>query len=198
MKNKTSFVKGNISKNIKDEVGNVYFKLKVIKRVSNSKVGTARFLCKCDCGKEKIILGQSLRKGVTKSCGCDVFIRKRKGDGVFRKLYQSIKTNSNKKNIPFDLDLDFIKMITVKNCFYCKRPPYIEKFVYHKTRYSLGKETDESMKIHGIDKLIPALGYTKNNCVPCCIYCNRAKSDLTEKEFKELITNLYNNYAKIS
>lgn len=29
-----------------------------------------KFLCKCDCGNTKMINGYSLRKGITKSCGC--------------------------------------------------------------------------------------------------------------------------------
>lgn len=29
-----------------------------------------RWLCKCDCGAEKVIYGGNLRKGATKSCGC--------------------------------------------------------------------------------------------------------------------------------
>lgn len=34
------------------------------------------YLVKCDCGKEKIVLGESLRSGACKSCGC---LRKRLG-----------------------------------------------------------------------------------------------------------------------
>ena len=33
----------------------------------------AYWLCKCDCGKEKIIMGKSLRQGKTKSCGCHLY-----------------------------------------------------------------------------------------------------------------------------
>lgn len=29
-----------------------------------------RWMCRCDCGAEKLINGYSLRKGLTKSCGC--------------------------------------------------------------------------------------------------------------------------------
>lgn len=32
--------------------------------------GGAYWLCKCDCGNEKIIMGKSLQQGRTKSCGC--------------------------------------------------------------------------------------------------------------------------------
>lgn len=35
-----------------------------------SKNNKAMWKCKCDCGNEKIVSGQSLRRGETKSCGC--------------------------------------------------------------------------------------------------------------------------------
>jgi len=35
-----------------------------------SKRGDYYWLCKCDCGKEKLILGRSLVTGKSKSCGC--------------------------------------------------------------------------------------------------------------------------------
>lgn len=28
------------------------------------------WLCKCDCGKQKVVLGEDLKGGCTKSCGC--------------------------------------------------------------------------------------------------------------------------------
>lgn len=33
-------------------------------------VGDSKWLCKCDCGNEKIIVGPSLRRGFSNSCGC--------------------------------------------------------------------------------------------------------------------------------
>jgi len=35
-----------------------------------SLAGSRRWLCKCDCGNEKVIRGNALRTGNTKSCGC--------------------------------------------------------------------------------------------------------------------------------
>jgi 5-methylcytosine-specific restriction endonuclease McrA len=49
----------------------------------------------------------------------------------------------------------------------------------------------------GIDRIDNTLGYNIENCVSCCKDCNRAKSDKTLNEFKEWITNLYNNTIKI-
>jgi hypothetical protein len=45
-------------------------RLIVIKRMNNDKYRNSKWLCKCDCGKEKIISGPSLRNNKTKSCGC--------------------------------------------------------------------------------------------------------------------------------
>jgi hypothetical protein len=57
-----------------DITGERFGRLTVIRREPNSKGGQARWLCKCDCGKETIVLGTELRRNGarkgTKSCGC--------------------------------------------------------------------------------------------------------------------------------
>ncbi len=53
-----------------DLTGKKFGRLTVIKRVENDKYNHILYLCKCDCGKEKIIKGVSLKNGNTKSCGC--------------------------------------------------------------------------------------------------------------------------------
>jgi hypothetical protein len=98
-----------------------------------------------------------------------------------------------KAKIPFTITINDLKEIVHKNCVYCGRMPYEERFAYHRTRYKDGIESDEKILINGIDKVIPQKGYIKENCVPCCKYCNRAKSDLTINNFKNLITMIYKN-----
>ena len=44
-----------------DLMGRTFGRLTVIKRAENDKWQKARWLCKCECGTEKIILGNSLR-----------------------------------------------------------------------------------------------------------------------------------------
>jgi len=53
-----------------DLTGQKFGRLTVIERVSNSKHSRSMWLCKCDCGIEKIILGNDLHRNHTKSCGC--------------------------------------------------------------------------------------------------------------------------------
>ena len=50
--------------------GQRYGRLVVVRRAPNSGRGKARFLCRCDCGNEVIVLAEALRNGTTKSCGC--------------------------------------------------------------------------------------------------------------------------------
>lgn len=54
----------------KDLTGKQFGRWTVIKRVENNKHGGTQWLCKCQCGKKKIVLGSSLLMGTSKSCGC--------------------------------------------------------------------------------------------------------------------------------
>lgn len=54
----------------KEMAGMRFGRLTVIERAENSKNGTARWLCKCDCGNTTIVNGNKLRTGNTTSCGC--------------------------------------------------------------------------------------------------------------------------------
>lgn len=53
-----------------DLTGQRFGRLVVLHRVENSPSGATRWLCRCDCGNEKITTTHLLRGGHTKSCGC--------------------------------------------------------------------------------------------------------------------------------
>lgn len=52
-----------------DISGNKYGRLTVLKEVDSIN-GRPRWLCKCDCGNDKIVYGAYLKSGQVKSCGC--------------------------------------------------------------------------------------------------------------------------------
>ena len=54
----------------KDLTGRRYGRLTVIERRGSDKRGNALWLCRCDCGNEIIVRGDSLRSENTMSCGC--------------------------------------------------------------------------------------------------------------------------------
>lgn len=59
-----------MKKHQKIKPGTKYNSLTIIKEVDFEKGNPRKVLCKCDCGKEKVIRWTSLRNEHTKSCGC--------------------------------------------------------------------------------------------------------------------------------
>lgn len=55
---------------INDLTGKKFGKLTAIKRVGKSKQGRYLWLCKCECGGEKVVVHSDLVTGNTKTCGC--------------------------------------------------------------------------------------------------------------------------------
>lgn len=57
---------------LKDLVGTKYGKLTVVAPAGRSthKRPKPLWLCRCDCGNEKLVLGEGLKSGHNKSCGC--------------------------------------------------------------------------------------------------------------------------------
>ena len=59
-----------MGRKIIDETGNVYGKWVVLGRAENRNRHAA-WTCQCECGTERDVCGGALRKGTSKSCGCD-------------------------------------------------------------------------------------------------------------------------------
>ncbi len=62
-----------------DLTGQKFGKLTAIKDVGRNKSHKVLWLCKCECGNDKIINASSLRNGYTLSCGCLQKERAREG-----------------------------------------------------------------------------------------------------------------------
>jgi len=53
-----------------DLTGERFGRLLVISLDHKDKYSSKYWLCRCDCGNEKVIRGGSLKRGLTRSCGC--------------------------------------------------------------------------------------------------------------------------------
>jgi len=53
-----------------DLTGQRFGMLTVVGQAPSTDKGRRCWICKCDCGTEKIVLGSNLRRGTTVSCGC--------------------------------------------------------------------------------------------------------------------------------
>ena len=108
----------------------------------------------------------------TKSCGC---LRKiASGEANFNKLYNTYKKSVSAKKLGFSLSKDEFIKITSEICFYCKTEPKQKV----NRRFSNG-----TYIYNGIDRKDNSKGYTPKNAIPCCFICNRAKSEMSYKDF---------------
>ena len=87
-----------------DLTGKRFGKLVVVRRGENNNRGEARWVCRCDCGKELLVPTYSLTSGNTKSCGCSRSCHGKHGaykGGKVERLYRvwlSMKTRCSNKN----------------------------------------------------------------------------------------------------
>lgn len=75
-----------------DLTGQRFERLEVLKRAPKPDGATstsAFWLCKCDCGTEKIISGNVLKQGKAKSCGC-LASEKRDKDSLIGKVFERL------------------------------------------------------------------------------------------------------------
>jgi hypothetical protein len=90
----------------KDLAGNRYGRLVAVRYEGHNARRVALWLCKCDCGKEKIIPAISLRRGESKSCGClyketregNLHTTHGKSDQRLYRIWSAIKSRCNNPN----------------------------------------------------------------------------------------------------
>jgi hypothetical protein len=171
-----------------DITGQKFGRLTVIRREPNDKWENTRWLCKCSCGKSKIILVTSLTSGATKSCGClqkeiiGNIRRLKSGLSTIRAIINNYKGGARSRGYNFNLtEKQFIEL-TQKDCFYCgTKPNTIAKWGHCYGEYIY----------NGLDRIENNKGYTIDNVVPCCFVCNRAKDTMTLQEFQNWIKKVY-------
>ena len=152
----------------------------VLQKATNSKSGLRRWLCKCDCGIEREVLEPSLIKGSSTSCGCYQREASRNGNKIEeglatkRHIYSVYKRGAIKRDLLFELSFDQFLDLSQKNCWYCGLEPTNLKHSY----FDNGDFTYQ-----GIDRIDNTKGYTIENCVPCCIMCNRSKLNCSYEDF---------------
>ncbi|WDP92310.1 MAG: hypothetical protein HUN04_22330 [Desulfobacter sp.] len=100
-----------------DLTGRRFGKLKVMKTVGKNG-GSYKWLCKCDCGNEKVIFGKSLSSGKTRSCGC---LQKEMYGLILEQRKEKAKRNNqqarlgNKFNLSWEKSAEYVAPLTLKS-----------------------------------------------------------------------------------
>lgn len=176
--------------------GDTYGRLTVLRRLENSPRGKPVFECRCECGNIRSVTSGSLRSGNTKSCGClqrDIskewapkmsraFWRKAPGESAKRGAFACTRQSARKRGLCFTLTLEQFVKLAEQPCRYCGG-----------SASNLYRSAGGDWKWNGLDRVDSSDGYTISNVVPCCKWCNQAKSGRTVDEFNEWIGRLFHN-----
>lgn len=139
------------------------------------------WIVKCECGETKKVRGDHLRRRI--SCGCRSFETRFKivstEQATLRNKINHYLQSAKKRKIDWEIDDKYFFELITSNCYYCGSEPR-----------SLTKTSNHKMFTTGIDRIDSNKGYTKNNCVPCCSFCNFAKNKYSLDEFEEWIERL--------
>lgn len=181
--------------------GKKYGRLTILELSDNIGVDTA-FKCLCDCGKEKFVKKEYLLDGSTKSCGC---LNNDKRSERAKAMYSCIIKYKDPieasaryvwKRGYSEMSFEDFFELSQKKCNYCGAKP--------SNKYNCaGDDSSEKRKKHGtfvyngLDRVDNNLNHTKENCVPCCKYCNFAKRERSLDDFITWLKKLKKNFKNI-
>jgi hypothetical protein len=149
-----------------DLTGQRFNKFLVVRRHGSNSNHSTIWECLCDCGKTSLVSSYRLRKGRIKSCGC-CCAKHIPFNNIFNKLRGCAKERGLECSLTLEQYLTFVG----KNCYYCdEKLDWIEKVVRN-------EGTRKGPRGYNLDRKDNSLGYTFENCVPCCRVCNRTKSN---------------------
>jgi hypothetical protein len=142
----------------------------------NTKNRGVWWMCKCTCGKEKIVCSTELTRKDTKSCGCmkKYYNNKLyKGVGLLpQSVYSHIQWGAKKRNIEFNVSKEYLweKYESQKGkCYY--------------TDLDIDLNTRNNKKTASIDRVDSSKGYIEGNIVWVHKNINIMKNVFSEKEF---------------
>jgi hypothetical protein len=155
-----------------------------------------QWICKCTCGNTRIVqqnwlkrfdccvecankrtLRQNTERVLSLNTNLDSI--RAPGEVGLRIVFGKYQAHAHKKNREFKLTLEQFKNITSSNCYYCGSVPSKTQTVGKKLKTIMRSEYN----YNGIDRVNNQVGYTIDNCVPCCSTCNFMKRDFRVNEF---------------
>ena len=165
-------------------VGKTFNSLTVLEYLGINKTKNNIYKVKCVCGKEKVLEGSDVKTGKVQSCGCRRYITQLKENTIWKSIFRDYKVKAKKRSYEFNINQDdFINLIKL-DCHYCGAEPSNRKV----NRYHF---VDETIFYNGLDRVDNTKGYSVDNCVPCCKFCNQAKHGMTKEFFLDWVERVH-------
>jgi hypothetical protein len=109
-----------------------------------------------------------------------ISIANTKEGSAYRGLLGKYKKGAEDRGLSWELTEEQFRSLTTSDCYYTGRKPSQE----------FTAASGEVYTYSGIDRLDSSVGYTVDNCVPCCTQVNRMKMAMGINEFLELVSEV--------
>ena len=179
-----------------DLTGQKFGKLTVVERFGNSyvkhsgKIASALWKCVCDCGEIRYKTTSDLRANRFRSCGCyakearSERLRLPDGEAARNYILYSYKNAARKRGYEWSISDELFDELIKNDCYYCGSKPIGIARIQQRSKVHT-RELKELL-YNGIDRFDNTKGYTPENVVTACKFCNRCKHILSGEDFIKL------------
>ena len=186
----------------KDRTNDKHGRLTVVSHAGKGHRNKHLWLCMCECGNEKIVVSDNLSSGKSNSCGClkaDFLARKGNQYGIhedrekvlLKVQYSHLKRRDKSKGFVDTISFDVFSSLSKSPCKYCGLG--YSKEIEDRLNESKKQKrlSDHILRCNGIDRVDSSKGYSVENSVPCCKFCNTAKNTMSENDFYKWVKMVY-------
>ena len=156
-------------------------KLTVMKLSHRDPLNKSVWVCKCDCGVEKIIRSDALKRNGTKSCGCSRRGKTSplwKGVGeIHRYVLTRIKEDAKIRNIEFNVTLEYLWQLFIHQSSCC---------ALTNDTLTFGKTCRDNTRTASLDRIDPNQGYVVGNVQWLHKDVNFAKQRMSQQMFIDM------------
>lgn len=163
--------------NFIDRVGKRYNRWLVLRRGPNSNHGSTQWLCRCDCGVERLVVSCNLTNETSRSCGCydrEQKFKHGKSQTTEFKIWNGAKFRASHSGLPFNISLEDVVI------------PVLCPLLSIPLVKGIKEARPDSPSL---DRIRPDLGYVKGNVQVISRKANLSKSNLSFEEFERLYLN---------
>lgn len=183
-----------LSNNVNDITNQKFGKLTVINRTGTSKHRKAIWLCICECGTNVEVTGFSLRRGHTKSCGCDRWKTGKNNpsftgyEGLNGVYYNEIVNRARYRKLEINVTPKYLWELYISQD---KKCPLTKSYIYF-------KDCNNKYGTASLDRIDSSKGYIEGNVQWVHKKVNIMKMQLNQEELIYLCNVIAkNNYIEI-
>lgn len=137
----------------------------------------SKYRCLCDCGIEFSSNRRDILAGDVFSCGC--YRKRNELQSIINRAYLQHKQDAKSRNYLSEITIEQYADILKNPCIYCGG-------MYIRTNSSTGAK----LPLNSLDRKDNEPFYRLKNVQPVCLKCQRAKMDMTDREFRDHIETI--------